>query len=147
MNHKLAADSKVKPNADMLNRALEKALQRAPHDVLVVMISDFFGVDEQTERLTSRMAEHNDVLALLVHDPIRLHPAEHRVPVSDGSLQMEIDFADKQVREKIAENYREEQQHITRFLNKLAAPLLMVSNEGDVVDQVRRLLGVPVRAR
>jgi len=147
MNHKLAADSKVKPSAEMLNHALEKALQRAPHDVLVVMISDFFGVDEQTERLTSRMAEHNDVLALLVHDPIRLRPAEQRVPVSDGSLQMEIDFADRKVRDKIAENYREEQQHITRFLNKLAAPLLMVSNEGDVVDQVRRLLGVPVRAR
>ena len=93
------------------------------------------------------MAEHNDVLALLVHDPIRLQPAEQRVTVSDGSLQMEIDFADKRVREKLAENYYEEQQYITHFLNKLAAPLLMVSNEGDVVNQVRRLLGVPGRAR
>ena len=62
---------------------------------LIVMISDFFGVDEQTERLTACIAEHNDVLALLVHDPIRLQPAEERVTVSDGSLQMEIDFADK----------------------------------------------------
>jgi hypothetical protein len=43
----------------------------------------------------------------------------------------------------IAGNYSEEQKHIMRFLNRLAAPLLMVSNEGDVVDQVRRLLGVP----
>ena len=93
------------------------------------------------------MAEHNDVLALLVHDPIRLQPAGQRVTVSDGSLQMEIDFADKQVREKLAENYYEEQQYITRFLNKLAAPLLMVSNEGDVVDQVRKLLGVPGRVQ
>jgi hypothetical protein len=93
------------------------------------------------------MAEHNDVLALLVHDPIRLQPAEQRMTVTDGSLQMEINFADKQVREKIAANYRDEQEHITRFLSKLAAPLLMVSNEGDVVDQVRRLLGVPGQAR
>jgi uncharacterized protein (DUF58 family) len=147
MNHALRADTQVEPNAGMLNRALEKALQLVPHDGLIVMISDFFGVDEQTERLAARMAEHNDVLALLVHDPIRLQPAEKRVTVSDGSLQMEIDFADKHVREKLAENYREEQEHITRFLNRLAAPLLMVSNKGDVVDQVRRLLGVPGRAR
>jgi len=56
---------------------------------------------------------------------------------------MEINFADKRVREKLAENYYEEQQYITHFLQKLAAPLLMVSNEGDVVNQVRRLLGVP----
>jgi uncharacterized protein (DUF58 family) len=147
MNHALRADTPVEPNAGMLNRAVEKALQLVSHDGLIVMISDFFGVDEQTERLTARIAEHNDVLALLVHDPIRLQPAEERVTVSDGSLQMEIDFADKHVREKLAENYREEQEHITRFLNRLAAPLLMVSNKGDVVDQVRRLLGVPGRAR
>jgi uncharacterized protein (DUF58 family) len=145
MNHELHADSRVEPNTGMLNRALEKALQLVPHDALIVMISDYFGVDQQTERLTARMAEHNDVLALLVHDPIRLQPAEQLVTVSDGSLQVEIDFADKRVREKIAENYREEQLHIKHFLNKLAAPMLMVSNEGDVVDQVRRLLGVPGR--
>jgi uncharacterized protein (DUF58 family) len=147
MNHALQADAQAESNPDMLNRALEKALQLVPHDALVVMISDYFGVDERTERLTAKMAEHNDVLALLVHDPIRLQPAEQRVTVSDGSLQMEIDFADKGVREKLAENYYEEQQYITHFLNKLAAPLLMVSNEGDVVTQVRRLLGVPGQAR
>jgi len=147
MNHALQADTQAEPSPDMLNRALEKALQLVPHDALVVMISDYFGVDERTEQLTAQMAEHNDVLALLVHDPIRLYPAEQQVTVSDGSLQMEINFADKRVREKLAENYYEEQQYITHFLHKLAAPLLMVSNEGDVVDQVRRLLGVPGRAQ
>ena len=82
MNHALRADTQVEPNPGMLNRALEKALQLAPHDVLIVMISDFFGVDEQTERLTARMAEHNDVLGLLVHDPIRLQPAHRPCPPS-----------------------------------------------------------------
>ena len=146
MNHSLHADTAVEPNPAMLNQALEAALQLISHDTLVVMISDFFGVDEQTERLTARMAEHNDVLALLVHDPIRLKPAVQNLTVSDGSRQMEIDFADKRVREKIAHDYGDEQERITHFLRKLAAPLLMISNEGDVVDQVRRLLGVPDRA-
>ncbi len=147
MNHALQADAQVEPNPGMLNQALAKALQLAPHDALVVMVSDYFGVDEQTERLAARMAEHNDVLALLVHDPIRLHPAEHQLTVSDGALLMEINFADARVREKLVENYRDEQQHITRFLSRLAAPLLMISNEGDTVNQVRRLLGVPGRTR
>lgn len=145
MNHALHANSQLEQNPDMLNRALEAALQFITHDTLVVIVSDFFGVNEQTERLTTRMAEHNDVLALLVHDPIRLQPAVHNLTVSDGSLQMEIDFADKRVRGKIAKDYGDEQIHIKRFLSKLAAPMLMISNEGDVVDQVRRLLGVPGR--
>jgi len=145
MNHALHADTAVEPNPAMLNQALESALQLISHDTLVVMVSDFFGVDEQTERLTARMAEHNDVLALLVHDPIRLKPAVQNLTVSDGSRQMEIDFADKRVRDKIADDYGDEQERITHFLRKLAAPLLMISNEGDVVDQVRHLLGVPDR--
>lgn len=147
MNHALGADIQVEPNAGMLNRALEKTLRLAPHDVLVIVISDFFGVDEETERLTARIAEHNDVLGLLVHDPIRLQPPARRITVSDGELQMEVNLTDKRTREKLAGDYREEQDHITRFLRKLSAPLLMVSNEGDVVDQVRRLLGVPVRGK
>ncbi|RLA33359.1 MAG: DUF58 domain-containing protein, partial [Gammaproteobacteria bacterium] len=102
MNHALQADTQAEPSPDRLNRALEKALQLVPHDALVVMISDYFGVDERTEQLTAQMAEHNDVLALLVHDPIRLQPAEQQVTVSDGSLQIEINFADKRVREKLA---------------------------------------------
>jgi uncharacterized protein (DUF58 family) len=145
MNHELHADSQVTPNPDMLNQALASARKLVTHDALVIIISDFFGVDEQTERLSAQLAEHNDVLALLVHDPIRLQPATRSLAVSDGSLQMSIDFSDRQVREKIAVDFGQEQEQIKRFLTNLAAPTLLISNEGDVVDQIRRLLGVPVR--
>ena len=48
MNHALQADAQAESNPDMLNRALEKALQLVPHDALVVMISDYFGGDERS---------------------------------------------------------------------------------------------------
>lgn len=145
-NHALRADTDAEQGPGMLNRALETAFQLITHDTLVVMISDFFGVDEETERLTARLAEHNDVLGLLVHDPIRLQPAAQSLNVTDGSKQMELDLASDRVREILAKDYGDEQAHITHFLRKLAAPLLMISNQGDVIDQVRRLLGVPGRA-
>jgi len=143
MNQALRADSPVKPNPGMLNRALEKALRLAPHDALVVAISDFLGVNKETESLATRMAAHNDVLGFLVHDPSRHHPMGQRVTLSDGALQMEIDFTDKRVRERLRQDYQKEQDDMTHFLRTLSAPLLPVSNQGDVVDQVRRLLGVP----
>jgi uncharacterized protein (DUF58 family) len=145
MNQRLRVGSDIEPNPGMLNDALRKAARLAPHDVLVVIVSDFFGVDAETERLAASLAEHNDVLGLLVHDPLRLNPHGHSISVSDGKLQMQMDLANEKLREKLAEDYRLEQERITHFLKKLSAPLLLVSNEGDVVKQVRRLLGVPGR--
>ena len=146
MNHQLRLDAGIKPSARSFNDALLKAVHLVKHDTLVVIISDFFGADERTSKLVMQLAAHNDVLGLLVHDPVRLNPGGPSISVSDGDRQMQVDLADKTVREKIIEDYRAEQERLTGFLQKLSAPLFMISNEGDVVDQVRRLLGVPVRA-
>jgi len=144
-NHALAADSTTSPNPGQLNRALEKARFLAPHDVLVVLISDGLGTDAQTERFAAQLAAHNDIIALLVHDPFRHAPATQNLTVSDGALQMELDLRDRSVSDTIAADYRDEQERLTRFLRRLSAPLLMISNQGDVVAQVRKLLGVPGR--
>ena len=144
-NHALSADSTVNPNPAQLNRVLEKARVLAPHDALVVLISDGLGVDDETQRFTAWLAEHNDVLALLVHDPSRIDPTGARLTVSDGTLQMDLDLTDPSVSRKMAEDFRTEQENLTRSLRRLSAPLLMISNEEDVVAQVRRLLGVPGR--
>jgi hypothetical protein len=83
----------------------------------------------------------------LVHDPARLDLSGPRLTVSDGALQMELDLSDRFVGSTVAADYRSEQEEIARYLRRLSAPLLMVSNQGDVVAQVRRLLGVPGRGR
>lgn len=139
----LAPGAPVAPG--MLNRALTDALRLAPHDVLVVLISDGYGVDGETERLTALLAEHNDVLPLLVHDPTRLDPGDRRLAVSDGILQMDLDLGRPAVRATVQDDYRAEQEAMTHYLRRLAIPLLPVSNAEPVVPQIRRLLGVPGR--
>ena len=144
-NHALSADSTVKPNPGQLNRAMERARVLAPHDGLVILITDGLGVDDETQRSTAGLVAHNDVLALLVHDPSRLDPSGVRMTISDGSLQMDLDLTDPSVTRMMADDFRTEQEELTQFLRRLSAPLLMISNQGDVVDQVRRLLGMPGR--
>ena len=46
LNHRLRIDAGIRPAPDTLNQALTRAARMAPHDALVVVISDFFGVDE-----------------------------------------------------------------------------------------------------
>jgi uncharacterized protein (DUF58 family) len=144
-NHLLAADSTAAENPGQFNHVLEKARVHAPHDALLVIISDGMGADADTERLIAGLVEHNDALMLLVHDPTRLDPTGPRLTVSDGSLQMDLDLRDPKVSGVMADDLRREQEEMTRFLRRLSAPLLMISNQGDTVQQVRRLLGVPGR--
>lgn len=146
LNHQLSADSDVEPDESMFNRVLERASRIAHHDVLIVLISDFYGIDKVSEKLTAQLAIHNDVLALYPFDPMREEPASEKVTVSDGHLEMEIDFGDQENRRMMLDDYHDEQQQITHFLRKISAPLLMISNEGDVSDQLRTYLGIRRRS-
>ena len=111
----------------------------------MTLISDGEGTDERTPQLTSHLVAHNDVLDFLIHDPMRLAPGKSRLTISDGTLQVDFDLADRALKDKVTADFRNEQEEMTRLLRRLSAPLLMISNEGDVVDQVRRLLGLPGR--
>lgn len=144
-NHQLHAESEIESNASMLNLALERAVQMVHHDALIILVSDFYGIDEQSEKMITRLAAHNDVLALYPFDPMRHNPANRRMTMGNGRHKMEIDFSNRSIREKIFNDYQEEQERISHFLRKLSAPLLMINNEYDVSEQLRKYLGVVPR--
>jgi uncharacterized protein (DUF58 family) len=144
MNHQLSIDHNIQPNPEQLNEALMKARKLMKHDSLVIIISDFFGVNEQTRKLVTQLAQHNDILGILVHDPIRLNPMGPNIDISDGLLQFTLKLGSKKTRQKIVEEYQQEQAMLEENLRQLSAPLLLISNEGDVVEQVRHLLGFSV---
>jgi len=142
LNHKLSVKSSIARQPQQLNDALLAASQMVSHDALVVIISDFYGVNEQTQKLVAQLARHNDILGMLVHDPVRINPIDQNIHVSDGVLQFPLMLKNKKTRQAITEDYLREQELIKTYLRQLSAPLLMISNEGDVVDQVRKLLGI-----
>lgn len=144
MNHALSADGDFESNPAMLNKALESALQLASKDVLIVLISDCQGADQLTEKYVTQLAAHNDIICCLVHDPTRFSLVDETLTLSDSRLQMQVDFRDKKVREKLIADYERETAELSRFFRKLSAPFLMISNEGDITTQVRKLLGVPL---
>jgi uncharacterized protein (DUF58 family) len=147
MNRDLRADTQAPSNPGQLNTVLNKAHRLAKHDTLVVMITDGQGVDDDTTRITAQLAHHNDVLGMLLYDPLRESPQPGRGPLvaTDGRLQMELNFHDQKLLERIAADYRHELDHIRTMLRKISAPLLPISTAEDVVDQIRRLIGTTGR--
>ena len=146
-NQQLHVGADTESNNGMLNTALENALRMALKDVLVVLISDCQGADQQTEKHITRLAAHNDVICFLVHDPTRLALAPRRLALSDGKRQIEVDLGDKKIRERLLVDYEQETANLTRFFRKLSAPFLLVNNKGNTSKQIRRLLGVPLAGR
>jgi uncharacterized protein (DUF58 family) len=147
MNRALRADDEVPNNGGQLNTVLQKARRLAMHDTLVVLITDGQGADDETTRLTARLAEHNDVLCILLYDPLRESPRPgpgHAV-ATDGRLQIDLDLHDPQLVKRVAADYRREMEAIRTALRKISAPLLPVSTTGDVVSQIRRLIGTSRR--
>ena len=72
-NGMLAADA---PNATPmpLNRVLRAVARIAPRNHLVLVLSDFDAVDEETRRLVSTLSRRNDLVLGLVSDPFAEDP-------------------------------------------------------------------------
>jgi len=141
-NGALRADSEVSRGPTMLNRALDGVARVVKHDALVTIISDFDGADEETTRVVSRLAQHNDVLAVPVYDPSSTEiPSRGRLVVSDGELQVELNVGKALTRRRLAEMADRRLASVMAWQEELGIPVMPVSTAEDSLDQVRTLLG------
>lgn len=142
-NTALRAGSDAHREPGMLNRVLESVGRFAAHDYLVAIISDFDGANEETRRLVSRLAQHNDVLAVPIYDPIATEvPEAARLVVSDGELQVELNTGRGAVRERLTQFTDDRLGAIIAWQTELGVPVLPITTDKDALEQIRKLLGV-----
>jgi uncharacterized protein (DUF58 family) len=142
MNHALRADSAVRPNPGMLNEALRRAHRIAPHDCLVLIITDGDGGGAETQRLVTEIARHNDVLVVFVFDPLEGGlPEVGRLVATDGARQLEIDTRSPALRRGMPEEFDRRRESARHFLLTREVPVLPLSTVEPTVDQLARALG------
>jgi uncharacterized protein (DUF58 family) len=141
-NHSLHATRSDDDSPSQLDRVLRQCLGVAGHDSLVVIISDFAGVTEQTLQLLRQLSAHNDVLALQVFDPIALNlPDRGRVTVTQGELQVELEVGRRQVHRPLGEFLSGRLKDVATLLRRSQVPLMMFSSGRDSLEQLRGELG------
>ncbi len=141
-NHALAIDVGLNAHASMLNEALGRAERLATHDALVCLITDGQGADEETQRLATRIAQHNDVLVVLVFDPLEVDlPNAGLVVFSEGARQLEVNTGSERLRTAFRASFDERLERARKFLLRREVPLIPISTAEDVAEQLRRLLG------
>lgn len=142
MNGELNADKTVEASPDSLNRALGSVARLAHHDHLVVVFSDFDGIDEMTHRRLSGIAAHNDVLLVLVHDPVAqgIEPGTRTI-IGDGRLQSEIDLGSASIRDALNSFTRTRLEKIHDWQAAINLSVLPLSAGEETLPQMRRLMG------
>jgi hypothetical protein len=108
----------------------------------VTVISDFHGADEETRRLLTRLASHNDVLAALLYDPSKVDPlAGGHLVLTNGQLQVELDTSSGKLTRDLAEYFSADLQETKDILEKVGIPVLLIDTVGDPAEQIRAILG------
>lgn len=141
MGSRLNIESRAKPKAAMLGVALDAAARIATHDHLLIVISDFFGLDELVRQRLRKLKSHNDVIAALVHDPSASElPASGEFVISDGELQVEVPRSGRALG-RLQEATAGRIADVLSLQKDMRIPVFPISAGEDTSRQVQRLMG------
>lgn len=141
-NHALSHETGIRSNPEMFNETLHRCERLAKHDCLVCIISDGAGNNEKSRGVLTRIARHNDVLFAFVHDPLETElPDAGPLVFGDGARQLEVDTGSRKLRDNFQRAFSEQRAAGRKFLLQREAPVLPLSTERGVADQLRDQLG------
>ncbi len=147
-NQALNVNTPITEDLGKLNEALETVHRMAGHDRIVIILSDFNGLDDETTRLVTLIAQHNDIIALPIFDPLATNiPASGRFVVSDGELQLELDTTKGAVHKNVEQIADRRLKAVMKWQEERAIPVLPISTIDDPADQIRLLLGASIAKR
>ncbi len=130
------------------NEPLSTALERVRHAVrpgsLVIVISDFFGMDEDCNRHLSRLRQHNDVIGCQVLDAAEFQLPQGRYPISDGEHSTVLDTGRQDSRNRYEAMGLKHLKEPRRMFQKHQCGWLVLRTDDDPVDVLGRELRVLV---
>ena len=120
-----------------LSEALKILSSLAKHDDLVLLIGDGRAMDEASAKYITRMNAHNDIIAVLVFDPMEEEIIKSSsLFFSDGVETVDIDSADKGFQLKYKEQREASRLKFQHLSRKNALPILSISTAFPVLDQL-----------
>jgi uncharacterized protein (DUF58 family) len=127
---------------------LSHALERVRHTVrpgsLVIIISDFFGLDAVCERHLSRLRQHNDVIGCQVLDAAEHGLPAGRYPISDGEQATLLDTTRRAGRHRYEAMGLAHLNEPRRLFQRHNCGWLVLNSDDDPVEVLGRELRILV---
>ncbi|MEH6589130.1 MAG: DUF58 domain-containing protein [Halioglobus sp.] len=142
MNNDLSVAPGHNSDSSRLLSALKLLERRVGHDYLVIIISDFYGWDDDTLKIIKRVNRHNDIICSMVYDPLESNiSSAQSLVVSDGHYQLEIDPARHDLGEKFEASFNSSVARVRNELKRHRIPVLPISTATPVTEQLHEQLG------
>jgi uncharacterized protein (DUF58 family) len=123
-------------------QALFRLSQHARPGSLVYIISDFRGMNEQTENYLLKLSEHCDVVLIFVYDPLEKGlPTQGRYRFTHDDKDVLIDTGDKQRLTNYQLRFEERLRKIKRISSRRGVALMQCSTQDDPVQCLRHPVG------
>ena len=129
-------------DANDFNEALKRLRRTVRPGSLVFLISDFYGVDDDTDRHLRRLNQHNDLVAIQILDPLeQAAPPPGRYAVTDGRQFGVLDTRSRRVREQYESWFREREQRLVELMRRHQIPLLTIRTTDDPSEKLPTWFG------
>ncbi len=124
--------------ADPLRR-----LRRTAHPgSLVVLASDFRGLDEAARQQLARLGRHNDVLLLQFYDRLEREAPEAGIyAMSDGRRQLVLETTASRVRERYGAAWQRRSSELEHFVRRHGMTWLQCATDEEPVERITRAFG------
>jgi uncharacterized protein (DUF58 family) len=133
---------------ELAQQPLSGALERVRHAVrpgsLIIIISDFFSLDEDSNRHLSRLRQHNDVIGCQVLDVAEHLLPAGRYPITDGENATVLDMGQTSSRRRYQDMSQRHLSEPRKLFQKHHCGWLVLHTDEDPVDVLGRELRVLV---
>ena len=108
----------------------------------MLVISDVAGADQESSRLVTLLAAHNDVLVAFAYDPLEAAlPDAGRLVMCEGERQLEVDTSPRSLRDHHQSEFARRRATMSELARQRQIPVLPLDTASDVTVKLRDLLG------
>lgn len=145
LNQTLSSD--ISPNTTQdLDNLLDKIMATRPKNAMIILISDFFLLDDDGIEKIKYLQQHNNVLSVMISDPLEksfdMEAGEQWV-ISDGMYQFNVDSSSNmtEVNQELSARFLAKQDKLISLMHANHLPLIEVSTDGQHIQALERALG------
>lgn len=142
-NQALNADNRQPTPRDNFGLALRRAREVLRPGSLVIVLCDERALNDNAEQQLSLLARHTDLLLLPLSDPLdHALPAAGLLRFTQAGALLELDSHNNDLRQAYRAQAQERKQRWQRLAQKLGVPLLPLSTQFELIDQLQEQLNM-----